>query len=247
MPRSGTTFLQSRLCKQGLVCLGEVNQTIKAIRNDRVKKSAIRPENKWDIEGYEGVKLTKFWLEIKDEIASAATHLDALIFLYDHASKKFEGAIFVDSSKHIGHLKIYEKVPDVDLSVIHVIRDFRGWELSFKSYFKRNDLNIPKFIPLRWLFVNLKLAGYLRKNADRIEVVTVNYDRLIIEEEYDKKFFNYKYSAYENEFHECFGSRHNLESMNNNSVKYDAKWVLKRSPKLLDFIFFKVLRNLTLC
>jgi hypothetical protein len=76
-------------------------------------------------------------------------------------------ATIVDSSKYIGQLRTVAALPDVDMKVIHLLKDVRGFTVSQRdataAEIKYNHL--PSFgnpAASRWLYLHtIKSAGYL--------------------------------------------------------------------------------------
>ncbi len=98
--------------------------------------------------------------------------------LYEAAAKASASHVVIDSSKHV-HGHVLASMPDIDLYVVHIVRDGRATAHSWtrrKKYDESGDTKafFPTFNPLysaaQWLFDNLS-AEYLRirtKNSIRI-------------------------------------------------------------------------------
>lgn len=236
MPRSGTTFIQGCLLRMGCVCLGEVGQTVDAIRNKSSKASLFSPKSIWTKDKISELNYDEFWQEIYFAIKSANSKEMALELVYDYALDKYPGALIVDSSKHIGHLTKLIKTKYRDkVSVLHVVRDYRSWFCSIENYARKHPITRSRYNKLRWLYVNVKLELFFWKSGINNDVIY--YDRFVIKDELnelEKKIKNLPFQKYINVFHETFGSRKNLSSIVSGEICYDNTWIIDYDTSLFD-------------
>ena len=77
--------------------------------------------------------------------------------------------------------------------------------------------------------------------------MAIHFDRFIINKEYESRVICDldEFKPYQNEFHECFGSRHNIGRLIENEINYDCNWVIQRKPRFFDGLLFKFLTKLT--
>lgn len=239
MSRSGTTFFQNVLRKNGCVCLGEVGQTIDSIRRQEIKSSYWSPKSIWDDGRYNALTYNDFWSEIKDDIFSAESRVAAIEIVYMTAQKAYPNSIIIDSSKHIGHLNILKKTKYKNrIFVFHILRDFRSWRRSITENALRNDLKKRYCETLRWLYVNYKLKFYLKRNFKEKSNL-IYYENFVLNKELERleeELENVDYERYENVFWEMFGSKRNIDGIRRGVIKYDYRWVCSDSVKPFDFV-----------
>ena len=247
MPRSGTTVFQGYLLSKGCVCLGEVGQTIDAIRRKPSKPSVLSPKSIWNKEKYNSLKFNEFWSEITKDIRDAESISDAFDIVYSHAFERYPNSIVVDSSKHIGHLRnaLMCKFKS-SIDVFLIIRDYRSWLVSIEKYNKKYSLPKVRLNKIRWVYVNSKLESFIKNK--KINKAIIYYEQMIILNEFEF-FDNYLskivYSDYEDKFFEMFGSRDNLDSIIKRKIFYDNKWILYYKPSIVDFLFNIYLRKVS--
>ena len=94
--------------------------------------------------------------------------------------------IIVDTSKHISTALLLRQLPDVDLRIVHIVRDPRGVANSWSKVVERPEVNDgsemdtlhPGRIGLRWLWFNWAFS-----NMDRLGVptTTIRYEDFVEE------------------------------------------------------------------
>ena len=132
-PRAGSTFLQLLLATHPHVAgLGEIAQVIrraKLAQNEGDKlppcSCGARQEN------------CPFWSPLLPELLDS-TPQDAHRKIRAHFAQQFPGKVLIDSSKATAPLsQYYASAPasaDLDVRVLYVIRDFRGWVPSVHKH-----------------------------------------------------------------------------------------------------------------
>ena len=236
MPRSGTTFIQGCFLNEGCVCLGEVGQTINAIRNVTVK-GILSPESHWNEEKYKELKFNQFWESISKNVLDARSQIEALEIVYDAAASKYPNAILIDSSKHIGHLKnlMATKFRN-NITIIHMVRNHLSWRDSIEKYEKRLALKKDKFKKIRWIYVNIKLHLFIKKMNMNNRVCY--YDEMVIKNDIDK-FVQSEIDdskKYDSQFLEMFGSKKNIDKIRKGEIFYDHRWIVDCSLTLFDAV-----------
>lgn len=196
LPRSGTTYLQYVLAKyKDVVALGEVTQTVRAIRSEKSNDNTflhnigIKKKNHWNERTYpvllERIRNDTFWSCIENEIKKAATVEDAVVYVYKYAHRRYPNCkVFVDASKHINYILPKKKLPEeCNMSVIVLIRDFRGWIQSRKKHIKRTNLKKRSFFKesLNWYYSNKRILKSEKVKAYPFKVIL-----------YESLVFNYK-------------------------------------------------------
>ena len=245
LQRSGTTFLQSQLLQyNNVAALGEVSQTINAIRNVDIKMSkwrqklSLRKESYWNPKTYpvllERVEKDIFWSSVKNDIQTAADINSAIDIVYTRANEIYPGHIIIDSSKNIGYL---QRITQIDkfknnVKVLFCIRDYRGWLYSTEKHRKR--INIPERNSTveiyKWFYSNKKIIKYLRENfKDNYRIIS--YDKLVFSYaeimERIVSFCSLKKLAgngSEQKFHEILGSQSLKKNTDQKDVRYDVEW-----------------------
>lgn len=247
LARSGTTFLQSRLLQhEKVVALGEVSQTIMAIKNvntdsvisSLIVKAGLKSQNYWSPKTYgellDRVKNDSFWSDVEKEIKATNNISEALDLVYQKATEKYPGHIIIDSSKHIGHLlnSLQTKNFKHKIKVLLCVRDYRGWLLSIKKHQKRAGLQTRSNIieKYKWWYSNRKLLKVLQQQNQN-NFLVVSYEKLIFY--YDKVMNDVKtFTGAANiseidtthKFHEILGSQSLKKSMEGEDFIYDISW-----------------------
>lgn len=245
LPRSGTTYLQSELLQyENVVALGEVSQTITAIKNIHEygpkwrMKLNLKKQNYWNPETYpillERIEKDSFWSVIKKKIEKTSDFESAIEIAYMSAKEMYPGHSIIDASKHLYHLQRVHNIRSIkrELKVILCIRDYRGWVHSIKKH--RTRINIPQRGELveiyKWYYSNKKLINYILSNFNSNHKVIC----------YDKLVFNYpaimnnlasfceiknsENNNYSLKFHEILGSQSFKRSAQQREFLYDSEW-----------------------
>ena len=126
--------------------------------------------------------------------SSGLGHGKQFAFYASHTTRLFEAMLsqsgkrtIVDSSKLPGRAMALARIPEIDLRVIHIVRDGRGvaWSLA-KAYNRDVKSGLqreikPKSVSrtaLRWSVVNLQ-TEYLSRRLDPKKVMRVRYEDFV--------------------------------------------------------------------
>ncbi len=234
LPRSGTTFLQSELCKHdNVVGLGEVFQTTKALIKYEKKspRRIIQRETNWNEQKYKAVTdkclLNDFWREVVLELNTkpGIDLISAIGVVYKTAAKIYPGKVLIDSSKHHNQFSILGKLHFIRLLPCIVIRHPFAWLYSISKYNKKFELKrSSEHVELiRWCYSNNKLLNLTNKS----NATLIYYDEYVLENRrIDDYFSNVKLGKESDELtmHEMVGSDSFLGSTNK---RYDYSWITK--------------------
>lgn len=143
----------------------------------------------------------------------------------------------VDSSKNIRYLNFLidlEKNKEIELKVIFLIRDARGWAASFSDIGRKDGqlLKPPAYGLYRWLQGNKKIKKFLDDN--RLSYLTIGYDELCFQTlptlekiiqfiGLDLKKISLDQQQLPNS-HIAYGNRAKLTLNQNKQINYDTRW-----------------------
>jgi UDP-N-acetylglucosamine transferase subunit ALG13 len=125
---------------------------------------------------------------VSRSMATSIVQYGAVITRILRAALEVSGApVVVDTSKHVSTALLLRQLPDIDLRVLHLIRDPRGVANSWSKSIQRPEVQgenremdklHPGRIGLRWLWFNWAFS-----NMDRIgvPVATVRYEDFVVE------------------------------------------------------------------
>jgi len=113
-------------------------------------------------------------------------YLDYMKKLYKAVFNVTKGKVIIDSSKYPYHLFLLNKIDEVKLYLIHLIRDARGCSYSWNKSVIRKDFDYDKDIPFekmspfystsRWIVWNVFMD--LFKYASKVSYISVKYEIL---------------------------------------------------------------------
>jgi hypothetical protein len=112
-------------------------------------------------------------------------YLGVLGSLYQAIAVVGQCDVIVDSSKRPSLAYLLRRLPDVDLSCVHVVRDPRGVAYSFSKHVELEpgadiDLQMPRSTPLkvarRWVTVNASIAALARAG---VPYLSVRYEDMV--------------------------------------------------------------------
>jgi hypothetical protein len=262
---SGSTLLELVLsANEGCVGIGEVFQLVD-------------PNNKliYNLEGYEcscskEILNCNFWKTVIQEL-SKNTDL-CLTKKYEVVLQKCkeafgENAIVIDSSKSQRALSALKDIPDIDLKVLHLIRDVRPWSMSIKKANIRNKVrtlreNIKKFgvkgvikylrrnryyVFYNWWRTNNRITKIITDN--KLESLVTSYERFCfnsnetLEEIYN--FLGTDFDANSIDMlttnnHNIFGNRMRFDKEKRKQIRYDMDWIYKNEWVLPYFVMTPV-------
>jgi hypothetical protein len=97
---------------------------------------------------------------------------------FDFAFKRFNKSILIDCSKDFSWLDFFIKKGEFSISVVHVLRDPRGWYASEKR--RNENLDISTAMD-RWVQTNSRISSY--RNNSNVSYVDVIYDEVLMDAE----------------------------------------------------------------
>lgn len=129
---------------------------------------------------YSDVPLLRRRLRRGTHAAQAARYAATFEALYRAIDARTDHDVIIDSSKHLGHLMCLAELADVDLRVLHLVRDPRGNAYSWKKKGVGLDAvgipghDLPSFSAWRtaigWTIRNLLIEWYLPRRIPRVVV-----------------------------------------------------------------------------
>ncbi|MDX6284919.1 MAG: hypothetical protein QOG53_404 [Frankiales bacterium] len=112
-------------------------------------------------------------------------YLEVLTNLYRGIAETAGARVVVDSSKHAGPAYLLRRAPDVDLRVVHIVRDPRGVANSLRKKVKRPERDgfedymstwPARTVARRWLTTNSLISSMTRLG---VSVTRVRYEDLV--------------------------------------------------------------------
>jgi len=202
--RSGSTVLDMKLgCQPGVIGFGEVWRVIKP-HGESIDRVGERPCSCGEL-----ARDCVHWGEVLNRIAreDAPTLTKCYQMFFDVLREQLgPDAVIVDSSKSIQALRALRKIEDIDVHVVFLARDVRGWMASMRAadrrktempwgrIFERNfgmfwlayvRLNIlrriPLWLPNEWLLGNARLLREIAKAG--FPCVRISYEQLVFDEQ----------------------------------------------------------------
>ena len=241
LPRSGSTFLQLLLdSRDDAVGLGEVGQTLQNL------ESLIN-----DTHGSRlcscglGILDCPFWGPLAKRLQNIPiqqAHLQVL----SRFSTEFPGKLLIDSSKSRKYLEaLYIKnkhLHDVEMKILFLVRDSRGWALSYTKHSGRGADNSFYYVKnsYRWLNANLRLMHYLSKVGKDFKCVS--YEGLVFDTIRQlKRVADFLQIPYLPEIpdmanataHDVYGSRMKNDKGKRAGIVYDDSWIRDWRPSAL--------------
>ncbi|MFC2015948.1 hypothetical protein ACFLUM_03350 [Chloroflexota bacterium] len=200
-------------------------------------------------------------LQLADQ-KSAETRLRLLLDLFHDVFG--QDSILVDSSKKTRYLERLLQVHDIDLRVIHLIKDVRAFTVSAVDTAKRRQhgkgtdggfgSRLPdpvKFRPLRafrsWYWRNREIETYLE--VQRLKRFRVGYEALclqtssIVGELSRFLAIDYEPSMLDigrSQGHAALGNRMRLQSDKRKAIQYDNRWFY-RNEWLVPYVLFRTI------
>jgi hypothetical protein len=181
LSRSGSTFLQFLLASHPrVVGVGEISHTI----NRYV--SRIRPDREHVCSCGQEATACPAWGPILPELP-ALEPTTAHRHILRHFAATYPGQILLDSSKTREGLGYYRergaggRQLAVDLRVLCMVRDFRGWTLSVDKARRRRGLPERKHLRTcyQWLYANARNLVLLERA--RIDYLFLSYENLVFD------------------------------------------------------------------
>ena len=150
-------------------------------------------------------------------------------------------SIIVDSSKDPGYLSILAEIPNIEIYVLHCIRDPRGVAYSRKVAKLKTSLDYEEYMPTQslikalTLWVGVNVASSLVCSIKKIKSERVNYERYASSERYIRKCISSlglpEPKLIENRvIHTCLGNPSKNSGFNPKSIRgADVRWKVELS------------------
>lgn len=252
--RSGSTFLQFLLANHpDMIGLGELYRVVQDVNNKNV--------DIWDGINCSCGKVAadcEFWSELvrHDDVTKPLVVNDVV----NRFIEKYPNKILIDSSKNGDEVDRYLDNDEVQLKMILLVRDYRGWVLSALKYNrlrreKRNEIGSRFSISYnrvvmsyRWLYSTAKrMIVSKRKNID---VLHVYYENLVFDTEKQTQRINeflgidateMRLDVKPENSHELYGnSSLRSDSKKSSSIVYDMTWLTDVRLALYAVVLFPV-------
>ena len=183
------------------------------------------------------LNLDKYKEFINPNAVNIKEYLNINKIIFDNISEKSGKQVIVDSSKDANRLELLLKDTDLNIVVVHIVRDGRA---VFWSYFKKYQKILPYMF--KWFLVNLKIEIIKRRN--NVKSVLVRYEDLTVNPKKEiSKILNMAGLNYEEsmldfrkfEHHQVEGNR--MRKSGGGEIKVDMEWKEKMPLK------YKILFN----
>lgn len=263
-PHSGSTLLEYLLADdERAVALGEVYQVVNP--RSRLRRRLARERCGCG----SSVTSCTFWKPALEALAalegaSATSRYGAVLETFGDLFGSER--VLIDSSKTLAALEALVGTPEVELRVVHLVRDVRGWLVSTLASFERNPprhllhsgwrrwalwavrpiYTSRYFNSLRWYWVNRRIARYLEKApfaSRRISYEALCRDTAAI---VDALFTHTglapgsRPASDPARLHSIFGNRMRFDPDLRREIRYDDRWQRERSwiapMRLLPFV-----------
>ena len=211
-----------------------------------------------------------FWSQIIKELKMLTKEntISNYSRVFDIFSENSGCDIIIDSSKTPAALKVLASINEIDLHVIHLIRDFRPWLISMidkdnremsrkqivnnKPFYYRYANNIKKnriYYSNHWYTTNKKIEKFILNN--KIKVTSITYDSFALNPKesiiYLSKEIGFEYSSdmlelKKRNYHSILSNRMRFCEEDKRQIKYDYRW-FHRNEWLLPFLISKSIRK----
>lgn len=248
LTHSGTTLLDILLGRSAtLVGLGEI---VPLLRSEKAK---LQEEDRRCSCG-QVIPDCPFWsrVALEQRLLGDSSFESRYVSLLDTFHDVFgAGRIPVDSSKSMQALEAVTSVPDLEVKIIHMLRDVRGWVVSRRdldarqkvSFWQRNAF--ARF--LIWYFGNKRVMKFTKvRNLSR---VSLGYESLVFDPDATVSSL-LRDLAIEDEIvldsdsssqsHVILGNQMRLGS-GKNRITYDYRWLIRRDWILPALLFPQVM------
>ncbi len=252
--RSGSTFLQFLLSNHpDMIGLGELYRVVQDINH--------KSEEIWD-----GIDCScgsvaadcDFWSELvrRADSAPPITAGDVV----GRFAQKFPDKVLIDSSKNGDEIDRYLANDQVELKMIILVRDYRGWVLSALKYNRLrrekssgtgNSLSFTYnrvIMSYRWLYSTAKRMMVARRK--NIDVLHVYYENLVFDTEKQTQRINeflgidateMRLDVKPENSHELYGnSSLRSDSRKSSSIVYDMTWLTDGRLAFYSVVLFPV-------
>ncbi len=261
-PHSGSTLLELLLCSHSkCVGLGESYQLV-----DPDNPMIHRLDNQWCSCGVL-IEACDFWGHTIQELrrqsgAGAREHYELFMRRFDETYA--DERVLVDSSKAVAALALLSEIPNLDLRVLHLVKDVRAWTVSMQDNYRRNvDYAFSALLKKRglkglyryfrrnkfygfhdWYFTQKKIDHFVRHA--QISSFHVGYEQLCLNPEAKIKevcqFLELDYeeamlSTIHSHSHNVFGNRMRFQADKRDRISYDNRWFYKNDWLLPSILF----------
>lgn len=237
--RSGSTFLQFLLSGHPeVVGLGEVRQVLKEYRRNGgpVKRSRGCSCGK-------KAEHCSFWGPVLRDLPGLS-HQAAFNRVLTQFESLFPGKVLIDSSKSGAFLESHylpallaAEGSEINLKVLYLVRDFRGWVTSVKKHRARVSrtswwFDSEVLTSYNWLYSSIKWLCRVRRH--QIEVLPVYYEHLVFDTNHQlRRIFSFLgvngfdvTASSSKEVHELYGSASMKSDPHGSSrIVYDTSWM----------------------
>lgn len=263
---SGSTLLELLLCTHpSCIGLGEVFQMVDE-ESTRIERL-----------GHERcacgvvVQQCEFWGPLIPLLRGGTAHSTAERYqtVIRHFADRHPGKVLVDSSKSVRALSVLADVPDINLKVLHLIRDVRGWTVSRQDLLKRRPQDgVRDLVNTRGVFRGLRT--YLKRS--RIQAFREWYstqraiDQVIASRQLNARRLGYEQVCLSPDWilervntfldlprttcpvdmshavsHNVFGNRMRFQPEKNSRISYDNRWFYRRDWVLPSLMFPRIM------
>ncbi len=249
LPHSGSTLLSIILGKHpSLVGVGEVRNVLGHHVEDLRSKGILCSCGN-TIDG------CRFWGSAAKQLAAIGQQTVAGEYrtVLDHFGNTFgTDKYFVDASKKVEVLDILRRDPNVDLRVIHLVRDVRSFVISAldktgkrraRGLDRSSRFRVPSFFFWHWHRGNQKIQRFVK--AHRIPTLQVSYEELCLHTNpvlneictfLSVEPLEFSGSLSGSESHVIRGNHMRFTSKGK-SVSYDYRWMRRKEWLLSAFLF----------
>ena len=186
--RSGSTFLQTLIgAHPQVVGIGEVSHVLREYCQTPVPRN---PAHGGHCSCGAQPELCPFWGSILGDLPRLAPGM-GFRHILEHFAHTFPGKTMVDSSKSGGFLENFylshaksEGEPEVQLKILYLVRDFRGWVTSIRKHrsragtgtFWNSSIVLNSY---RWFYTSTKWLLRIRRYA--VPFLPVYYEHLVFD------------------------------------------------------------------
>ena len=260
-PRSGSTLLELVLCAHSKCFgIGEAYLLFDPAKNrfDEVDQTRCTCN--------QIISECEFWKQFIIQLRSSGEEsvYSKYSLLLDHCKNNTQvDSVIIDSSKLLRSLEYWEKMPDIDLRVLFLVKDVRSWTVSQQDSYRRSNqydffqllrkrglFAIPSYLRrtsianyIYWYWKNRRYSKFISEH--KIPSIIVKYEDICLESKKtilricDFIGFDFEKNMLDLEnatSHNIFGNRMRFQSDKCKKISYDYRWFYKNDwliPSLL--------------